>query len=59
MTENKDDAVIERVRSARQRIVKRCGGDAHRMRKWAKRLETRHHGLVTRFETSAKVRHSR
>jgi hypothetical protein len=59
MTENKDDAVIERVRSARQRIVKRCGGDVHRMRKWAERLETRHRGLVAGFETAAKARRSR
>ena len=57
MTEKKDDAVVERVRSARQRIVKRCGGDVHRMRKWAKRLETAHPGRVTGFETTAKVRH--
>ena len=32
MAKNKDDDVVEKVRSARQRIVKRCGGDAHRMR---------------------------
>ena len=54
MTEYQDDVVVERVRCARQRIVKRCGGDAHRMRKWAKRLESRHPDRVTGFETTSR-----
>ena len=59
MTENQDDAVVESVRTARQRIVRRCGGDAHRMRKWAKRLESMHPGRVTGFETTTKSGRSR
>ena len=52
MTEFKDDAVVERVRASRRRIVKRCGGDKHRMFRWAKRLEAAHKARVIGFETS-------
>ncbi len=59
MTENQDDAVVKRVRSVRQRIVKRCGGDAHRMFQWAKGLEARHANRLTGFGTTTKAGHSR
>ncbi len=36
----KDDPVVERVRAVRKRIVRRCGGDQHRLLQWAKRVET-------------------
>jgi hypothetical protein len=35
----KDDAVVERVREARRRIVERCAGDKRRLLEWAKRIE--------------------
>ncbi len=59
MTENQDDVVVARVRSVRQRIVKRCGGDAHRMRQWARRLESKHPNRVTGFEATTKAEHGR
>ena len=59
MAKNKDDDVVEKVRSARQRIVKRCGGDAHRMRQWVNRLESRHRGRMAGFETTIKARRNR
>jgi hypothetical protein len=52
MTEFKDDAVVERVRASRRRIVKRCGGDKHRMFRWAKRVESKYKTRVIGFETS-------
>lgn len=59
MTESQDDVVVKRVRLVRQRIVKRCGGDAHRMRQWARRLEARHPDRLTGFETTTKAGRSR
>jgi|GEM_PF-4384849 len=53
MAEFKDDAVVERVRASRRRIVKRCGGgDKHRMFRRAKRVEAAHKTRVIGFETS-------
>ncbi len=52
MTEFKDDAVVERVRASRRRIVKHCGGDKHRMFRWAKRVEAARKAGVVAFETS-------
>lgn len=53
MTGFKDDTVVERVRASRRRIVKRCGGDKHRMFRWAKRVEAEHKARVIGFEISA------
>lgn len=52
MNEFRDDAVVERVRAARRRIVKRCGGDKHRMFRWAKRVESKHRVRVVGFESA-------
>lgn len=54
MTDVKDDAVVERVRVARRRIVERCGADKHRMFRWAKRVELKHKGRVVGFEAAKK-----
>ncbi|MGC8560593.1 MAG: hypothetical protein ACP5O1_07925 [Phycisphaerae bacterium] len=53
MAELKDDAVVERVRASRRRIVKQCGGDKHRMFRWAKRVEAGHKARVVGFGSSA------
>ena len=45
-------AVGRRKSPYRRRIVKRCGGDKHRMFRWAKRVESAHKTRVTGFETS-------
>jgi hypothetical protein len=50
MTRPKDNAVVRRVRIARQRILKRCGGDPHRLLRWAGRIESVHRGQLIAFE---------
>ncbi len=46
----KDDPVIERVRAVRKRIVRRCGGDQHRLLQWAKHVESSGRYKVAGFE---------
>jgi hypothetical protein len=46
----KDDAVVERVRAARRRVVERCGGDKHRLLEWAKRIEADRRDRVVAHE---------
>ena len=46
----KDDAVVERVRAARRRIMERCGGDKHRLMEWAKRIEAEHRERLVSYE---------
>ena len=48
----KDDAVVERVRAVRQKIVDRCCGDKHRMLEWARRLESENRSRVVRYEST-------
>ncbi len=48
----KDDAVVERVRAVRQKIVDRCCGDKHRMLEWARRLESEKRTRVVRYEST-------
>ncbi len=52
-----DDAVVERVRAARQTIVDRCGGDRHRILEWARRVETENRTRVVRYESTGGNRH--
>ena len=54
-----DDAVVERVRAARQKIVDRCGGDGHRILEWARRLEAENRTRVVRYESTAGNRRGR
>ncbi len=46
----KDDPVVERVRSARRKIVGECGKDAHSLFEWAKRIEAECPERVRRYE---------
>jgi hypothetical protein len=52
----KDDAVVQRVRAARRRIVERCGGDKHRLLEWAKRIEADRRDRVVTYEPPKETR---
>jgi hypothetical protein len=52
MIRRKDDAVVQRVRASRRRILERCGGNPHRLLKWAGRIESAHRGQLIVFEES-------
>ena len=45
-----DDLVVERVRTARRRILERCGQDKHRLYNWAKQIEGQHRDRVVGYE---------
>lgn len=51
-----DDPVVERVRSARRRIVERCGFDRKRLYAWIKEFESKHKERVIGYEPGKRAK---